>query len=81
MSMLLRDALGQVLKEQRDRKHWTMRKVVGRTGDIVSLGYLSEVERGKKEVSSEVLNSIVDGLDYELPQLLRDTADKLEEAR
>lgn len=80
MSMLLRDALGQVLKEQRDRKHWTMRKVVGRTG-IVSPGYLSEIERGKKEVSSEVLAAVLSGLDYELPQLLRDTADKLEEAR
>jgi transcriptional regulator with XRE-family HTH domain len=81
MSMLLRDALGLALKKQRNQKHWSMRRVVINTGGIVSLGYISELERGKKEVSSEVLNLILSGLDGDLPQILRDTADILEGAR
>jgi len=81
MSMLLRDALGLALKKQRNQKHWSMRRVVINTGGIVSLGYISELERGKKEVSSEVLNLLLSGLDGDLPQILRDTADILEGAR
>jgi transcriptional regulator with XRE-family HTH domain len=82
MSTLFREAMGDALKEQRDRKHRTMRQVVIQAGKgSLSIGYLSEIERGKKEVSSELLDALLKGLDYELSQLLRDTADKLEGAR
>jgi len=40
------------------------------TAANVSLGYLSEVERGRKEASSELLASICDALDLELSDLL-----------
>jgi transcriptional regulator with XRE-family HTH domain len=43
----------------------------------VSLGYLSEVERGRKEPSSELLASICDALDLPLDELLRRVADDL----
>ena len=81
MSVLFRDALGLALKKQREQKHRTMRQVVIRANHGFSLGYLSELEQGKKEVSSELLNSILSGLDGDLPQILRDTADILEGAR
>ena len=43
----------------------------------VSLGYLSEIERGQKEASSELLSSICDALDLELADLLSETSDDL----
>ncbi len=43
----------------------------------VSLGYLSEIERGQKEASSELLSSICDALDLELADLLAETSDDL----
>ena len=39
-----------------------------------SLGYLSEVERGQKEASSELLASICDALDVELADLLAEVS-------
>ena len=58
--MLLRDA--------RNRQNRTLRDVS--TAANVSLGYLSEVERGRKEASSELLASICDALDLELSDFL-----------
>jgi transcriptional regulator with XRE-family HTH domain len=43
----------------------------------VSLGYLSEVERGQKEASSELLASICDALDVELADLLAEVSVEL----
>jgi transcriptional regulator with XRE-family HTH domain len=43
----------------------------------VSLGYLSEVERGQKEASSELLNSICSALDLSLASLLLDVAHQI----
>ena len=43
----------------------------------VSLGYLSEVERGQKEASSELLNSICQALDLELSEVLTTVAREL----
>jgi transcriptional regulator with XRE-family HTH domain len=51
-----RDALGEVLREHREERGWTLRKASQK--GLVSLGYLSEVERGQKELSSELLNSV-----------------------
>ena len=52
----LRGAIGHVLRELRTRDRRTLREVSEKAG--VSLGYLSEVERGQKEASSELLSSI-----------------------
>jgi transcriptional regulator with XRE-family HTH domain len=41
----------------------------------VSLGYLSEVERGRKEASSELLAAICDALDVSLPDVLAEAAE------
>jgi len=46
----------------------------------VSLGYLSEVERGRKEVSSEMLTAICGALDVPLWQVLRESAEVAEPA-
>lgn len=66
--MLLRDALGETLRDARTRQNRTLRDVS--TAANVSLGYLSEVERGRKEASSELLASICDALDLELSDVL-----------
>lgn len=66
--MLLRDALGETLRDARTSQSRTLRDVS--TAANVSLGYLSEVERGRKEASSELLASICDALDLELSDVL-----------
>jgi transcriptional regulator with XRE-family HTH domain len=66
--MLLRNALGETLRDARNKQNRTLRDVS--TAANVSLGYLSEVERGRKEASSELLASICDALDLELSDLL-----------
>jgi transcriptional regulator with XRE-family HTH domain len=43
----------------------------------VSLGYLSEVERGQKEASSELLNSICDALGLQLSALMSDVTSQI----
>jgi transcriptional regulator with XRE-family HTH domain len=66
--VLLRDALGDTLRDARTRQNRTLRDVS--TAANVSLGYLSEVERGRKEASSELLASICDALDVQLSDVL-----------
>jgi transcriptional regulator with XRE-family HTH domain len=72
---LLRTQLGNTLRGHRLRQRRTLRDVSGRAR--VSLGYLSEVERGQKEASSELLASICDALDVELADLLAEVSDSL----
>ena len=69
---LLRTQLGNSLRGHRLRQRRTLRDVSGRAR--VSLGYLSEVERGQKEASSELLASICDALDLELADLLAEVS-------
>jgi transcriptional regulator with XRE-family HTH domain len=69
---LLRTQLGNTLRGHRQRQHRTLRDVSGAAR--VSLGYLSEVERGQKEASSELLASICDALDLELADLLAEVS-------
>jgi transcriptional regulator with XRE-family HTH domain len=69
---LLRTQLGNTLRGHRQRQRRTLRDVSGRAR--VSLGYLSEVERGQKEASSELLASICDALDLELADLLAEVS-------
>ncbi|MBW3078833.1 helix-turn-helix domain-containing protein [Bifidobacterium simiiventris] len=72
----LREAIGHVLRELRTGDRKTLREVSEKAG--VSLGYLSEVERGQKEASSELLSSISESLGVSTPQMLRMVADYLE---
>ena len=69
---LLRTQLGNTLRGHRMRQRRTLRDVSGAAR--VSLGYLSEVERGQKEASSELLASICDALDVELADLLAEVS-------
>jgi transcriptional regulator with XRE-family HTH domain len=72
---LLRTQLGSTLRGHRLRQRRTLRDVSGAAR--VSLGYLSEVERGQKEASSELLASICDALDVELADLLAEVSSEL----
>jgi transcriptional regulator with XRE-family HTH domain len=67
--------LGDVLRRHRTRQSRTLRDVSGAAG--VSLGYLSEVERGRKEASSELLAAICGALDVSLAEVLREVSDDL----
>jgi transcriptional regulator with XRE-family HTH domain len=69
---LLRTQLGNTLRGHRLNQRRTLRDVSGAAR--VSLGYLSEVERGQKEASSELLASICDALDVELADLLAEVS-------
>lgn len=74
--MSLRGAIGCVLRDLRTREHKTLREVSEKAG--VSLGYLSEVERGQKEASSDLLVSIARALGLSAAQMLRAVADYLD---
>lgn len=76
MRPLLRDMLGETLREYRTAEGMTLREVSAAAR--VSLGYLSEVERGQKEASSELLNAISGALDVPLSELLRHVAARVE---
>ncbi|MCL2464641.1 MAG: helix-turn-helix domain-containing protein [Micrococcales bacterium] len=69
---LFRVSLGVVLRAARTEQHKTLREVS--QGANVSLGYLSEIERGSKEVSSEMLAAICQALNLPLWQVLAMTA-------
>ncbi|MDI2028378.1 helix-turn-helix transcriptional regulator [Saccharopolyspora sp. TS4A08] len=76
MTVLLREAVGERLRRARTAQSRTLRDVS--RAARVSLGYLSEVERGRKEASSELLSSICDALDLPLPELLVTVAGDLD---
>lgn len=73
--VLLRRVLGGTLRQQRLAQHRTLREVSSEAK--VSLGYLSEVERGQKEASSELLSSICEALGVRLSDVLRDVSDEV----
>jgi XRE family transcriptional regulator, stress-response regulator len=75
MPSLLREVLGDVLRQARITQGRTLRQVSDSAR--VSLGYLSEVERGRKEASSELLSAICEALDVPLSQLLTDASEQL----
>ena len=77
--MLLRDALGDTLRDARTSQNRTLRDVS--TAANVSLGYLSEVERGRKEASSELLASICEALDLNLSDVLVTVSDTIRTGR
>ncbi|MEC3954163.1 helix-turn-helix transcriptional regulator [Nocardia sp. CDC153] len=75
---LLREAIGESLRRARVAQSRTLREVS--TSARVSLGYLSEVERGRKEASSELLAAICTALDVPLSQVLFDVSAAMADA-
>jgi transcriptional regulator with XRE-family HTH domain len=73
--MKLREAVGDALRRRRQRQGRTLREVAAAAG--VSLTYLSEVERGRKEASSELLGSICGALEVPLSRVLSDAGDEM----
>ena len=73
-STLLREMLGESLREQRFAQGRTLREVS--SAARVSLGYLSEVERGQKEASSELISAICTALDLPQSDLMRIVSDR-----
>src|SRR5487761_1594268 len=71
--VLLRQLLGDVLRRLRVRQGRTLREVSASAR--VSRGYLSEVERGRKEASSELLAAICAALETPLSQVFREVSD------
>jgi transcriptional regulator with XRE-family HTH domain len=76
--VLVRRLLGEVLRRRRTTQQLTLREVAARAR--VSLGYLSEVERGRKEASSELLASICEALGVPLSVVMREVSDELARA-
>ena len=73
--MKLREAVGEALRRRRQAQGRTLREVAEAAG--VSLTYLSEVERGRKEASSEVLEAVCAALHLGLAELFFEVAETL----
>ena len=73
--VLLRRVIGDALRARRQGQHRTLREVS--TAANVSLGYLSEIERGQKEASSELLSAICEALGARLSEVLGEVSDTL----
>ena len=73
--ILVRQEIGEVLRDFRLQKGHTLRQVAGRAS--VALGYLSEVERGQKEASSEILAAVADALEVPISTVMREVSDRL----
>ena len=71
--VLFRRLLGDVLRDRRMQRGMTLREVSAEAR--VSLGYISEIERGQKEASSELLASLCLALDAPLSDVLREVSD------
>ena len=72
---VLRQVVGETLRALRLRQSRTLREVSASAR--VSLGYLSEVERGQKEPSSELLAAICSALEVELSELFAEVSQTL----
>jgi transcriptional regulator with XRE-family HTH domain len=70
--VLFRRLLGDVLRDQRMQRGMTLREVSKEAR--VSLGYISEIERGQKEASSELLASLCSALDLPLSEVLHEVS-------
>ena len=73
--ILVREEIGDVLRDFRLQKGRTLRQVASKAS--VALGYLSEVERGQKEASSEILASVADALDVPISTIMREVSDRI----
>ncbi len=72
----MRELIGDVLRARRLAEGLTLRDVSERAR--ISLGYISEVERGQKEASSELLAALAQALDVPLSKVLLDVSSLLE---
>jgi transcriptional regulator with XRE-family HTH domain len=70
-------ALGHTIRLKRLEQNITMR-ALRELCPYISIGYLSEVERGMNNVSSELLETIAESLGVEVYELIRDTANLME---
>lgn len=75
--MKLREAVGGTIRKIRTEQGLTLREVASRR--YIAVGYLSELERGQKDASSEVLDNIANALDMTTLELLKEIYDYLEE--
>ncbi|MFT4230429.1 MAG: helix-turn-helix transcriptional regulator [Microbacterium sp.] len=73
--ILVRQEIGDVLRDLRLQKGRTLRQVASRAS--VALGYLSEVERGQKEASSEILASVAEALDVPISSIMREVGERI----
>ncbi len=73
--VLVRHEIGDVLRDLRLQKGQTLRQVASRAS--VALGYLSEVERGQKEASSEILASVADALETPIAVILHEVSERM----
>lgn len=73
--ILVRQEIGEVLRDFRQQKGRTLRQVASRAS--VALGYLSEVERGQKEASSEILAAVAEALDVPISTIMREVGERL----
>ena len=73
--ILVRQEIGEVLRDFRLQKGRTLRQVASKAS--VALGYLSEVERGQKEASSEILASVADALETPISVIMREVGDRM----
>ena len=74
----LLQAIGETLRAERTERGLTLKQVA--EGAHVSVSYLAEIERGEKDPSSKVLESIAGGLEVEVSDLLIRIATSLEPA-
>jgi transcriptional regulator with XRE-family HTH domain len=74
----LLSAIGETLRAERNERGLTLKQVA--EGAHVSVSYLAEIERGEKDPSSRVLESIAVGLEVEVSELLVRIAASLEAA-
>lgn len=72
---VIRQVIGETIRATRLRQRRTLRQVS--TAARVSLGYLSEIERGQKEPSSELLAAICSALDVRLSDLFAEVSDTM----
>lgn len=73
--ILVRQEIGDVLRDFRQQQGQTLRQVASKAS--VALGYLSEVERGQKEVSSEILAAVTEALGVSMASVMRRVGDRL----
>jgi transcriptional regulator with XRE-family HTH domain len=73
--VLVRRLIGDVLRRRRVDQGRTLREIAAEAR--VSLGYLSEVERGRKEASSELLAAICSALDLPMSEVLREVSEEM----
>jgi transcriptional regulator with XRE-family HTH domain len=71
MELDFQTAFGEVVREKRHANGLTLRTLSGR--GFIALGYLSEVERGQKCPSSDIIESIADGLGMDAGELIIQT--------